>query len=190
MDISKSIMTSEENQRVKLTKHLIYNGLITILESQDIGKIKINELCLVSGINRSTFYKHYGSPIEVLEEMAVNMVKEIDQIYWTKNRNLSSEDRIESICKYILNHRRYCAAIFRNNSYVKGIMEEAMGYSHTDMFFQNCKEDYDEEEKKYVMRFITTGAINVIVSWIDNGSKKSPKEIAHLIAKSCENLVN
>lgn len=45
------------------------NSLIEILKSKSIYKVSIQELCEKSEINRSTFYKYYGSQFDLLAEM-------------------------------------------------------------------------------------------------------------------------
>ena len=57
------------NQRIRLTKTLLKNALKEMLMEQDIYRISIRDLCDKAGINRSTFYKYYGSQFDLLSEM-------------------------------------------------------------------------------------------------------------------------
>ena len=54
------------NQRVMLTKQLIRGALLKMLKTCNINKISILKLCQIAGINRTTFYNHYGSQYDVL----------------------------------------------------------------------------------------------------------------------------
>lgn len=49
----------KDDQRVTLTKRLLQEGLLRLLETKEIDKINVTELCRESGINRATFYRHY-----------------------------------------------------------------------------------------------------------------------------------
>ena len=62
-------MAKKENQRVLMTKHLLHEGLLQLLEIKDMDKISVTELCRVSGINRAAFYNHYSSPKDLLSAM-------------------------------------------------------------------------------------------------------------------------
>ena len=53
-------MGAKSNQRVALTKQLIYQAFFTLLKKKSIRQISIRELCEIAGINRTTFYNHYG----------------------------------------------------------------------------------------------------------------------------------
>ena len=57
------------NQRIMLTKKLLKTGLTDMLQTRNIYQISIRELCESAGINRSTFYKYYGSQFDLLTEM-------------------------------------------------------------------------------------------------------------------------
>ena len=54
-------MAQKENQRIALTKKLLQEGLLRLLETKTLDKISVTVLCRESGINRATFYNHYNS---------------------------------------------------------------------------------------------------------------------------------
>ena len=62
-------MEQRENQRVRLSKRLIKESLTRLLQTESIHKVSIRTLCEEAGVNRSTFYKYYGSQYDVLEEL-------------------------------------------------------------------------------------------------------------------------
>ena len=61
-------MQIKENQRVILTKRLLYEGLLRLLEKKELHKITITELCAEAGINRATFYKHNSTPKDLMND--------------------------------------------------------------------------------------------------------------------------
>lgn len=54
-------MNIKNNRRVIMTKKIIKDTFIEMLEKEDISKIHIRDLCNKADINRSTFYKYYDS---------------------------------------------------------------------------------------------------------------------------------
>lgn len=72
-------MEKKENQRVALTKRLIGEAFVTLLRKKSISQIAIRELCQTAGINRSTFYAHYGSQYDVLSELTDGYLAEIEK---------------------------------------------------------------------------------------------------------------
>ena len=59
----------KEDQRVRLSRQLLRSALIVLLKEKNINKISVREICDAAEINRTTFYKHYGNPYDLLEDI-------------------------------------------------------------------------------------------------------------------------
>ena len=57
----------KDDQRIALTKRLLREGLLRLLSKTDLNKISVTQLCIESGINRATFYRHYEEPRDILK---------------------------------------------------------------------------------------------------------------------------
>lgn len=73
------------NQRVKLTRRLIKEALLKLLENSDIYHVTIKQICLESEINRSTFYAHYTSARDVLNDIEHDVAADISAIIKKKS---------------------------------------------------------------------------------------------------------
>ncbi len=58
-----------QNQRIMLTRRLLKEALLRLLESAPLDKISVTQLCQEAGVNRATFYRHYTSQEDVLQEI-------------------------------------------------------------------------------------------------------------------------
>ena len=47
------------DMRVKKTKRSIINAFLELRSKMPLEKIRVNELCRIAEINKSTFYAHY-----------------------------------------------------------------------------------------------------------------------------------
>ena len=93
-------MKKKENQRIALTKRLLKESLLQLMEEKNIQNITVSELCERSEINRSTFYNHYGCPADVLKEIEMNVIADLVQI-WEENgaeNNWPVNKRVEALC--------------------------------------------------------------------------------------------
>ena len=52
-----------------LTKQLLQTAFLKLLQLKPIHAISIRELCTEAGINRTTFYYHYGSQYDLLADI-------------------------------------------------------------------------------------------------------------------------
>ena len=62
------------DKRVIRTKKAIKSALFKLLESKDISVITISELTSVANVNRRTFYTHYRSITDILDEIENDLV--------------------------------------------------------------------------------------------------------------------
>ena len=67
------------NRKIQITKRCIREALFECLREKDINKITISSLCEKADINRSTFYKYYGSQYDVIKEMEQEVIKLINE---------------------------------------------------------------------------------------------------------------
>ena len=59
----------KDDQRIALTKRLLREGLLRLLSKTDLNKISVTQLCIESGVNRATFYRHYEEPRDILNDI-------------------------------------------------------------------------------------------------------------------------
>ena len=58
-----------ETRRVKLTKRLMKDALLELMEEKPFAKISVTEVCARADVNRSTFYAHYQDTAALLCEL-------------------------------------------------------------------------------------------------------------------------
>ena len=95
-----------ENQRVKLTKRLLREALISLMETKQIQQISVRELCEKAEINRSTFYKHYGAPENILQEIQQELIANIIDLAEDNGRPVPMRLYLERICEFLWNAPR------------------------------------------------------------------------------------
>ena len=93
-------MEKKENQRIALTKRLLKESLMQLMSEKNLSKITVSELCETAGINRSTFYNHYGCPADVLIEIENGVIADLEQICEEKGsgQDWPLSKRIEALC--------------------------------------------------------------------------------------------
>ena len=72
-------MNIKDNRRVLMTKRIIKDIFIEMLEKKNIQKIYVRELFETADINRSTFYKYYESQYDLLAEMQNDLLIQIEE---------------------------------------------------------------------------------------------------------------
>ena len=70
-----------ENQRIRVSKTMLEGALMRLLREKRVDKVTVYELCQEAGINRTTFYKYYGSPQDLLDQIIAEMLAQFEQAH-------------------------------------------------------------------------------------------------------------
>ncbi len=68
-------MNQKENQRVRLTKQLLKKSLIALMKEKAFYQITVSDVCTLSELNRSTFYRHYNNVHDILLELENDLIE-------------------------------------------------------------------------------------------------------------------
>lgn len=181
-------MAKKENQRIILTKRLLQEGLLRLLETKDLEKISVTELCRESGINRATFYNHYCSPQDLLTDMEMQMTAELDHLMKHPTEPDDALAQMESFCVYMQEHKY--AIIVLSRCHADADLAET--------FFQLNKAfpprkprskltaSMDEDSLHLTNTLIYTGCYLAIREWLVRDIQKTPREVAELLL----NIIN
>ena len=70
-------MEKKEDLRITKTKKSLYEALLKEMETKAFEDIKVNDLCTISMINRSTFYSHYNDKYDLFVDLLNTLKKEL-----------------------------------------------------------------------------------------------------------------
>ncbi len=166
-------------------------ALISLLEKKPFEYITVSEICKTAGVNRSTFYLHYETVSDLLDETAEYLLKDF--------RSYFSEDDIDFaecapkdlvfICDkylipyltYIKDHKKVFTTALSHNS--------TLGFDDVyKRLFDNIfnpvldRFHYPADDRQYVMMYYLNGINAVIIEWLKNDCTKPVKEISDVIS--------
>lgn len=78
--MSEALSRHDFDKRVIRTKKAIKAALFRIMEEKDISSISISELTREANVNRRTFYTHYHSITDILEEIEGDLVEALGRL--------------------------------------------------------------------------------------------------------------
>lgn len=176
-------MGAKSNQRVALTKQLIYQAFFTLLKKKSIRQISIRELCEIAGINRTTFYNHYGSQYDVLAEMADNYLGEIAKAI--ENTDVKNKERVHSrvtLVLHVIQDNPELSSMLMNNDPDETFAQRLFSLPEIEeMLNAALAEIQDEKEKAATIAFAIHGSYKVLQDWINDPDRVSTEEETELI---------
>ena len=89
-----------ENRRVRMTKRMMKDALLNLLERTELSGISVTALCEAADVNRSTFYSYYTSPSDLLGEIEQEGLDRIPTLAVPQDRQ-SEESLLRTIGAFL-----------------------------------------------------------------------------------------
>lgn len=170
----------KENQRIMLTKRLLKDSLIALLKEKDIYQISISELCTSAGINRTTFYRYYGSQFDLLREMESDALDRIADMLI--HRGPSATQMLASILSYLEENIDLFRLLINNNVDPEFPRRLFRLEPIRDTLSSALYPKYSENDLEYVSAFTTYGSFHLLRKWLNKVDREPPEKVAHLVS--------
>ena len=183
------------------TAAIMDEALLQILETKDYEYISVKEVCARAGVNRSTFYLHYESMDDLLNE-TIEMIN---------NKFYSSFQSHIKITNNILRKDKK-ELIFINETFLVPYLNFIL--ENKKLFLLQCKKPYifkadkkieewnndlfipiaasfgiEKNIQNYFIRYFIDGIMAIIICWLENDCKEDINTIIDVIYK-CTGIKN
>lgn len=177
-----------ENQRIRLSKKLLQNSLIQLLQQRSINKISVSDICGGAQINRSTFYRYYGSQYDLMNDIEEEILKHIEAYLYTDDLpdNISKMTRM----LYFFNEHLEECRVLLNNNVDPEFPEKLMNLPVIRQLMEHTLGDcYSEQEAEYLYSLVIHGGFEVVRKWMNKEQRESPETIACFMEETIQRLV-
>ena len=172
-------MEKKEDRRVTMTKRMLKDALTEMLRETDIYHISIRDLCRRADVNRTTFYKYYGSQFDLLADMESDLLGFLSK---TITENAAEPARIvETACAYLESHLEFGRLIVNNN--VDPLFPQKL-FSLAAVREAALKRFVGQPDPallEYFYNYITYGAYRIICLWLNKERREPPEKLAHIL---------
>ena len=172
-------------------------ALIALLEKKDLEYITVKEICHQAGVNRSTFYLHYESIAELLDE-AMEMINQRFLSYFPQeeeavmgdmeHRELNdlvfvTQEYLLPYLRFIQDNKKVYRAAFRNPSSMQanaryGVLKQRILDPILERF------EIPAARRPYYIAYYVEGIAAIIKEWLRHDCGDSVEMIAAII-ESC-----
>lgn len=171
-------------------------ALISLLKKKPFEYITVSEICQTAGVNRSTFYLHYETVGDLLEETARYLfdgfLAYFDQSKEAVSLNFSDWELgdLNFICdKYLTPYLTY---IQENKEVFATALSNGKSFGFENVYkrmFENIFDpilerfNYPNEDRKYVMMYYLNGITAIITQWLKDDCRKGISDMSGIIQK-------
>lgn len=167
-----------ENRQIEQSKEWISNSLLKLMEEKPYHQITIKDIAQYADLDRRTFYRHYSSKEEVLEERILSLLlphfKELIEIKISDDYEMSL---------------RHFTFLMEHISFLRLLKEQDLfgfllvKYQKYICFFRELQGlgPVESKEDKFRIAFKTGGFINIILQWLDDNPVMQPEVMAGIV---------
>ena len=172
------------------TASLMNQALLALLEKKDIQFITVTEITKKAGVNRSTFYLHYDTIEDLLEETLENLSKEFLSSFSNLPNTAESENSFLITEEYLIPYLNFCK---KNKRLLKLVYqkpslfqrEKAYKKMYDCIFYPAISKFVTEEGKRiYNLEFFTQGVVGIVHKWIELDCETEIEDLIEII-KNC-----
>ena len=170
-------------------------ALISLLKKKPFDYITISEICKTAGVNRSTFYLHYETVGDLLEEATRYLLDDFLSYFSFDIQSVALNLTNCETNELIFISDKYLTPYFTYIKDHKEVFQTALLHNKTlgfeDVYkrmFDNIfnpildRFNYPKSDRPYVMMYYLNG-INAIVSeWLKNKCDKTIEEISKIVS--------
>ena len=187
------------NSRYYETPELMDEAFLSLLEEKDLEIITDKDVCSRAGVSRSTFYLHYESFADLMEESTRLMLgrfrggfdREAESDVFARlesapvgELNLVVPEYLTPYLEFVGENRRLFSALVENAGTlgmrdVYGRMERHLIAPILDRF---C---VPERSRRFLMRFYLGGLMAILVEWVKGGCEEPVEEVAEIMRGCC-----
>lgn len=148
------------NRRVQMTRRMIKDALIELMNDNDFSKISISDICKTADINRSTFYSHYKDTKEVLVDIEDDIISRLPEVSDSKQ---DLKEAMREILSFIKDNSALITIMVvkrKDDSFVEKLLSSILAR------YEHLSSASNEMQTRYNYIFCTSGIIGIIKEWI------------------------
>lgn len=169
-----------ETRRVRMTKKMIKDALLSLLEQRGTGRITVTDICQSADVNRSTFYAYYEDVPQLLQEIGDEVLEQIPV-----SPNVPTDASDETFLRMLTDFFEYVRGnerLFRilllhadSNRFDRRLIEAVMEKYHQRSLLK------DTLTAHYSYVFCINGVIGLLKEWMAGGFPVESRRFARLV---------
>ena len=166
-------MNKPNNKRKKDSQNRIEKTFLQLVQTKEIEKISVSDICKIAKLNRSTFYANYIDIYDLADKVRQRMIEEYATIY-AGNTDGHTPDNYLKMFKHIKENQIFYKTYFKLN-----YDNYPMPNAYYDEEF--AKKWHRDKLIDYHAEFFKAGITAIIKKWLNNNCKETPEEMLEIL---------
>ncbi len=166
-------MNTVNNKRRQASREKIKSVFIELLQTHELDRITVSDICKRSGLNRSTFYANYTDIYDLADRLRDELEQEVARLYAAEEQGKYYADNWLRLFYHIRNNPLFYKTYFK------------LGYDHEHgVNISELTADYPifpEETMEYHVEFFKAGFNAIVKKWMDGGCRETPEQMSEIL---------
>ena len=171
MEAIISAAVKQPDKRMKKTREAIRSALLRLLSQKDASRINVSELTEAAEISRKTFYLHYASVDEALQELENEiegwvMAQLAQSDIWDNRHDLYTI--LSRVDKALQEHETYSCYLENRRSryFLMYRLKNSIAKMVKDEITENAGAEVGEEDVEAAADFAVSGVLSMYYDWL------------------------
>lgn len=179
-------MNKPLDHRVRITRTLLKEALFRLVKTKKLHEITIKELCYEAKINRTTFYAHYQSILDLISQLELEALDDLMLIFKKSAYNpryFASEIYLD-VFKLAKENRELFELVLIENAdpnFLEKVYRLGEG-----VFTKIYEPTFSSKEKKHLQYYyisVLNSFVGILRQWLQNGLRESIEDISEIAKK-------
>lgn len=176
-----------EDLRIRRTYKLLKEALFDLLSKKSFDEIRVNDICTIAMVHRTTFYSHFSDKYELLNFCIKDLEDELT--YKIKENSYSDAKEfytnlIMCILNYIGDNKKFFQCLLKkndDNGITRIFLNACISYIESMLSDEENNRFEDKIPKEIISNFYSGAMISTITWWLKSNSNLTEKELCNYI---------
>ncbi len=165
-------MNTKNNKRRRESVEKIEKAFVRLLQTHELKKISVADICKETGLNRSTFYANFLDIYDLADKLRVKLEGEFSSLFADYDY-FNEHSGALKMFSHIKENQLFYA------TYFKLCYDEKHKISVYDP--KRAEAQRMTENVDYHIEFFRSGLNAIIKIWLANGCRETPEEMAEIL---------
>lgn len=189
-------MMPKENRRTRITKMLLNDSFLRLLEKKPLARVTVKDICEDADLNRSTYYQYYKDPYDQMGKLEVDIIEELyscigDSKDITADNLSGLHVIVKQVLDYMQAHKNMFRILLSNNGDIS-LQKDILTVFSEKLLPQDFKVSKESRKSSTLLQkfiFIGNGSFGLIYYWLMTDNNESTEELARRIASFIEKFM-
>ena len=167
-------MNTKNNKRRRESIEKIEKAFVELLQTRDISKITVSDICKMTDLNRSTFYANFMDVYDLADKVRETLEQEFGKAFADYDYFNERTGALRMFTHIKENQLFY-------NTYFKLCYDEKHLINVYDP--KRAEKEFGNANVRYHIEFFRNGFNAIIKLWLKDGCKESPEEMAEVLKR-------